>query len=359
MPSTISLTAYDRRRHHSTEDAKQQNKRQRGLIYFICGNPGLIDFYQDFLGCLAEMIRASDVPEKVSYDIYGRNLLGFDSDDGGPLFGRSAGEKKKPWDLEEQIEGICADIFKQQQRKQGEDEEGVGYDFVVLMGHSVGAYIAVEIMARHMRRCKQQRPSGGGGHHDDLNLRNGVLLFPTLTHIAESPSGKKASVLLSVPFVGDYAHVAARWVTALVPSGVVKWWLERMSGFSEQTAAVVVRWLKSKGGIWQSIFLGRSEMRTIREDVWEEELWEAAGSSATSESDAVPHQNGNVRGKKFYVFYGREDHWVANKWRDEIVEKRKDVARIIVDEGDVPHAFCTREGKSLYPLLVLIFHERI
>lgn len=72
-------------------------------------------------------------------------------------------------------------------------------------------------------------------------------------------------------------------------------------------------------------------MRVIREDKWDDELWDIAESSSKS---ATP---------RFYFFFGRRDHWVADHYRDEFIQKRSpqtERTRIVVDEGDIPHAFC-------------------
>lgn len=53
---------------------------------------------------------------------------------------------------------------------------------VVMMGHSVGTYMLLEIIRR-------QREKRGG-----LRIAGGVCLFPTITDLAKSPSGRKSSV---------------------------------------------------------------------------------------------------------------------------------------------------------------------
>jgi pimeloyl-ACP methyl ester carboxylesterase len=287
----------------------------RALVYFICGNPGLIDFYEDFLGILAQLIRVSPVSR--AYDVYGRDLLGFSDDDHEPF-----SQQNLPWDLEGQIKGIYDDVAK---RAKGGD-----YEFVVLMGHSVGAYIATEIMHRHMR---------DGGKTPELDLRHAVLLFPTLTHIALSPSGTRMSLLQRIPFLDANFHLLAGALVSCFPESAVRWVVETIMGFSPQAAAVVGRWLKSRDGVWQAVHLGKSELATIREDVWEEELWDVMQSSKDDADTAPP---------KFFLFYGKHDHWVANKLRDEFIDSRKhSSAKIVIDEGGIPHAFCTSESEFL------------
>ncbi|PON25099.1 hypothetical protein TGAM01_v206180 [Trichoderma gamsii] len=134
MSPVISLLAKPRQRG-------AQPYQKHALIYFICGNPGLVNFYVTFLECLRGMLDAADEGSGgTAYDIYGRNLLGFSDDDHEPF-----SETNQPWDLDGQIEGIYEDVAARSVIPDDAGalgEQGKGsrpYDFVVLMGHSVGA----------------------------------------------------------------------------------------------------------------------------------------------------------------------------------------------------------------------------
>ncbi|UKZ69772.1 uncharacterized protein TrAtP1_010776 [Trichoderma atroviride] len=339
MSPVISLLAKPRQRG-------AQPYQKHALIYFICGNPGLVNFYVAFLDCLRGMLDAADEGEGgTAYDIYGRNLLGFSDDDHEPF-----GETNGPWDLDGQIEGIYEDVAARSvipDDAGAEGERGKGsrpYDFVVLMGHSVGAYISVEIMHRHMKDGAERAPH--------LNLRHGFLLFPTLTHIASSPSGRRVALLTKMPGMEKNAHRIAKLILGCIPYVCVLWIVTHVMGFTAQTAEVTARWLKSRDGVWQAIYLGGSEMRTICEERWEEELWEATEDDGRS-------GEGEAKMPKFFLFYGRNDHWVANHLRDAFIERRRREeghTRILVDEGDIPHAFCVREREfCLLPFCFCMF----
>lgn len=47
------------------------------LIYFICGNPGLIAFYEDFFRRLRAHLEAQDGGQ--NYILYGKSLRGFET----------------------------------------------------------------------------------------------------------------------------------------------------------------------------------------------------------------------------------------------------------------------------------------
>lgn len=361
MSPVISLLAKPRQRG-------AQPFQKHGLLYFICGNPGLVNFYATFLDCLRGMLDAADEGSGgTAYDIYGRNLLGFGDDDHEPF---DSGRGNEPWDLDGQIEGIYRDVAARSvipDDAGAEGEQGKGsrpYDFVVLMGHSVGAYISVEIMHRHTTYMQD----GVGLRAPQLNLRHGFLLFPTLTHIASSPSGRRLTLLTQIPGVEANAHRVAKLILRCIPYVCVLWIVRHVLGFTAQTAEVTARWLKSRDGVWQAIHLGLSEMRTICEERWEEELWEAseykgkdAAARSSGDGESSPSSSSSSLSSrqmpKFFIFYGKNDHWVANHLRDAFIERRSSEkrghTRILVDEGDIPHAFCVREREFALPCFAL------
>lgn len=49
------------------------------------------------------------------------------------------------------------------------------------MGHSVGCYMLLELIQQHRGKIE--------GGEEDFDLIGGILLFPTITDIAESPLG--------------------------------------------------------------------------------------------------------------------------------------------------------------------------
>ncbi|KAM0249308.1 hypothetical protein ACHAP5_002960 [Fusarium lateritium] len=287
---------------------RSQGAKQKALIYYICGNPGLIEYYTDFLSNLRGLL--DQVEADTTYDIYGTNLLGFSDDDHEPFHSGN-----KPWDLDGQIEGMYDGVAAK-----GED-----YDFVVLMGHSVGSFIAVEIFHRHMK-TPERAPR--------LKLRHGFLLFPTLTHLARSSNGVQFAWLHRlIPFLDTGTALFARLALGLLSVTSVTWIVQKLLGFTPASANITARWLKSRDGVLQAVHLGLTELEMICEEKWSDDLWATEG-----EENGVP---------RFFLFYAKKDHWVDDGERKGIMEKRGEKARIVVDEGDIPHAFCTREDASL------------
>lgn len=324
MPSSIRLPS------------ELRDAERRALVYFVCGNPGLIGFYADFLDALRGMLNASEAEAgseaRTAYDVYGRNLLGFSDAEHEP-FGPG---RPGPWDLDAQVEAIYDDVASTAELPCPGSGSGSGYDFVVLAGHSVGAYIAVDIFHRHARQ-PDRAPR--------LVLRHGLLLFPTIASIDASPSGRRAQLLRRLPTFDTHAHTYA-WLALLPwPRAALCWVMASAMGFSPRAADVAAGWLKSRDGVLQALHMARSELDHIREDSWGEELWEA---SAEANDDAAAAAT-----PRFFLFYGKEDHWVASHVRDEFIRRRAERGgrtSIAVDEGGIPHAFCTSEREFLRAL---------
>lgn len=350
----------------SNGDATTEKARDV-LIYFIPGNPGLIDYYAPFLAHLRELLdsataTSSSLPPSTRFHIYGQDLAGF-SDDGHEPFT----SKRKPFDLEYQIQLTLKTVESMRVAEawgnDGEDlqESNRHYDEVILMGHSVGSYIALQLCHRSLSRLQQGRERerepenqlGGGGP----KLDRGILLFPTIVHIARSPAGRRLDTLRRVPGLGANAYRLARLLLAPWPRGALRWFARAVMGFPAHAAEATAQWLGSRGGdgVWQALHMGMDEMQVIGDDVWDEELWgieREAEAGAEAETDQQDEQQGGQRvpSPRFYFFFGKNDHWVADHYRDIFIEKRQkqiEKTRLIVDEGDLPHAFCIRHSETV------------
>ena len=155
-------------------------------IFFITGNPGLIAYYHTFLACLSKHL--SGISDGVH--IYGHSLGGFEAR------GRGRERGHAPYGLQQQIrnveEGLHAYVRAHESLSSREGQQATGISIhnparIILMGHSVGAYILLELIRRHREKVLL-------GMQTDMEIVGGVLLFPTVTHIAKSPSGLRVGV---------------------------------------------------------------------------------------------------------------------------------------------------------------------
>lgn len=140
------------------------------------GNPGVISYYDDFLTALAD-----DSP---STTILGVSLAGHEDF-----------EVSHPLSLQQQIENkvkIVDTIVSSPPFSSFTEDK----PRLVIMGHSVGAYMALQVL--------NQRPQ---------NVDNIFLLFPTLSHISQGSSFSQfSSIVTSLP---GSARIAALFVFIL------------------------------------------------------------------------------------------------------------------------------------------------
>ena len=167
------------------------------LIFLIGGNPGLISYYEPFLKSLHTLLCSSCTTETARYYVYGNSLAGFDN-----KFLADGQESPDPLGLKDQIRNtenlIYNEIALYQKGKGSEDADPK----VILIGHSVGAYILLEMIRQHRKRIEES-------DEEDFDLIGGILLFPTIVNIAKSPSGLVASVIMPV-VMRQYSYITDR-----------------------------------------------------------------------------------------------------------------------------------------------------
>lgn len=187
-------------------------------VFFVSGNPGLISYYHPFLSLLAQNLAdhhkdpAPVSGKPASCQIYGNSLGGFEIEKGDQLSPSSAphshgDEKQKPefYDLEDQIHFVHRNLHDLMAANAAPDSKSVSprRKKVILIGHSVGAYITMEILRRHREATSSTSTKDTSKDQlsdvsTEFDVVGGVLLFPTVMDIASSPSGRKLTVC--IPF---------------------------------------------------------------------------------------------------------------------------------------------------------------
>ena len=327
--------------YYGPSAGRSQKQLQEYLIFHIPGNPGLIPYYDPFLSALHASLEALPSLQSANFHICGHSFAGFETlkEDRPQLSG-----------LQKQITYIDDLLYNRvdeiRQKTGGETPK------VILMGHSVGAYILLEIIRRHRTRIE----SGGS---QDFDLIGGILLFPTITHIARSPSGIVASALLSIPRSAQIASAIVKALTYLIPSSLLYWIVRIIMRFPDHAARTTTAFIKSPTGIKESLLLGKDEMDQITDDRWGKEIWGAATEPGTNSKDTI---NSNL-----VFFWGRHDAWVAKKTRNELIrargfqeplslKKRSSSSlssasvegwkpTMFIDEGRIPHGFCLKHSQ--------------
>ncbi|KAJ5919701.1 hypothetical protein N7454_009536 [Penicillium verhagenii] len=367
-------------------------------IFFISGNPGLIGYYHPFLSLLAQNlvdrsqaqtgIETETTTKKTSFQIYGCSLGGFEQQAENSMHRNATITKDEEhraddhlYDLEDQIRFVHRKLvdlmdgnktsFSNSVPVISKSNPDAGSSTlsrkrkVILIGHSVGAYIAMEILRRHREGIPDaQDPlsagtaQGSGSVLSDssssFDIIGGVMLFPTVKDIAHSPSGQKLTLAFVVAFF-------ARILTSLLPSSALKLVVRTvMKNPPAHALDTTVAFLKSSGGVRQALYvdfglgvprdfwrdlctngldrhMAADEMRTITSDKWTDDVW-----GVGSEAKAIA---------RLFFYFGRNDHWVAEKTRDEVIAFRGQEnglgPKMFVCEEGLPHAFCLNHSESM------------
>ena len=174
---------------------------------------------------------------------------------------------------------------------------------VTLIGHSVGGYIAMQIRPANTR-C--------------------ILLFPTLSFLAQSPKGLILAPLLKyrmVPMIASWAVAIVRFMPSSILRRILRW------NQSERNVEVTMQKM-TPSVIYSAITLAADEMRTIRAlDV--------------------------VIDDKIMIYYGTTDYWVALSARSEIMKLTDAVL------CNVPHSYCLDHGELMADKVLANLESRV
>ncbi|KAJ5637178.1 hypothetical protein N7490_007057 [Penicillium lividum] len=354
-------------------------------IFFISGNPGLIGYYHPFLSLLAQnLVNGSQVespdetPSKqTSFQIYGCSLGGFEippptKDESGNNSKHKAHVKNHLYSLEDQIRFVHRKLLDLIHRNMtlstdgpaGEESDSASPSHspisnpkqkVILIGHSVGAYIAMEVLRRHregipdIESCVSEAFFSSTSSGSSFDIIGGVMLFPTVKDIAHSPSGQKLTTLLSfIPQLAVLVAFFARLLTSVLPFSTLKSVVKCvMNDPPVHGLETTVEFLRSPGGVRQALHMAADEMRTITSDKWTDDVW---GVGCASEPIS-----------RLFFYFGRNDHWVAEKTRDEVIalrgrEKGLGPKMFVCEEG-LPHAFCLKHSDIMAEKVASMIQE--
>lgn len=187
-------------------------------IFFITGNPGLIGYYHTFLSLLSDRL---GLDSGSLFQVYGHSLVGFELGSDAEK-NQKEGKGEGYYNLEGQISYVQKklDTFVTNNHKQNQKNHDGEVPKVILIGHSVGTYIAMEVLRRHHERQRQHTTTPADGKGAEFNIIGGVMLFPTVVDIAKSPAGQRLSVRLPLPLPFKYlfSHISysGRWLTQLI-----------------------------------------------------------------------------------------------------------------------------------------------
>jgi hypothetical protein len=153
----------------ATKDA-----RQKYLLFFIPGNPGVLEYYRTFLSHLFALISSKE-PE-CDIHLFSESMAGFECDSNSTS--RLSPEESLPMDVEGQINFIERMLRRHIKSLSG----GSGDEWkVILVAHSLGSYISLELIRRCWEKGEEEESSG-------MRIIGSICLFPGILHLAKSPN---------------------------------------------------------------------------------------------------------------------------------------------------------------------------
>ncbi|KAF2823990.1 hypothetical protein CC86DRAFT_468956 [Ophiobolus disseminans] len=312
------------------------------IIYFLTGNPGLVEYYRTFLTHLYGLLSHDTASNRdVEFQVYSRSLSGFEVD--AKDIKTYKYRKDPPYGLQDQIRHAEDDVTELAESV----KDATGSDVrVILVGHSVGAYVSLEIIRR-------LRAHGLAGEDFETRIAGVVGLFPTVVDIARSESGIKAAPFLKNGNFALLVSIVAGFLTMLLPLALLTKLVAAITGFPGDASHTTAAFLKSPFGVQQALHMARDEMFQIDTDIWDEDVWGAAASEPKSKH---PHPRPILR-----FLFAQKDHWVADETRDALIRTRGRYSRGDVVEVDGvgenwkpvmdideregwPHGFCIAHG---------------
>ncbi|KAF9479711.1 hypothetical protein BDN70DRAFT_878464 [Pholiota conissans] len=274
------------------------------LLFFIPGNPGLVDFYIPFLSA----IHAQELSPNLA--IVAKAHVGH-----YPGVTETAPMHRPEESLTIQIQaslellGTVINFYKRKPR-------------IIVIGHSVGSWISLQLLKAVPHEISAT-----------------FLLFPTISNIADTPNGK-----LLFPIF----HPLSRSILSSL-SVVAKWIPHRFISFlyaswPQNQVQVLREFISSGRSITASLSMAHQEMKNIR-----------ALDTALLEGCK----------DKLYFYYAESDNWVGKEREAllQVIGPNNESAKIVYEQSGIPHAFCINHSdlvaKDCSSWINRILHETI
>ena len=254
------------------------------------GNPGVISYYDEFLSVLHE--------ESPNTTILGLSLAGHEEY-----------ELSAPLSLQEQIDNkvrivdMISSSAPFMNLSSSSTASGDTKPKLVVMGHSVGAYIALQVL--------KQRP---------LTVDHLLLLFPTISHIGKgSVFGRFSSIMTSLPGSAKLLSWLTFLLRLIFPIPLLALILRLGHNLPGTSLTTTLSKFFNPSSVQSFCHLAKFEFREIRElDV-----------------DSLVKYS-----KRITAYYAVKDRWVPSFARDQIISiiNTNGGDAIICNEG-FPHSF--------------------
>lgn len=255
-------------------------------LLFIPGNPGLVEFYTPFLSALHDKDASSRLAILAHAHLNHTPL---------PSSHLNAADHSLTAQVQSAIEA-----FDALRSEFGNNTK------LILVGHSVGSWISTQVL-------KARKDAVAGA----------FLLFPTISHIGNTPNGRKLSRIFT-PFprriISSLGHIAG-----LIPLSVLSFLFRE----------------------WPT-----SQLHVLRDLICSPSAIEATLSMANDEMNTIKELDLPLLQEckdKLYFYYADRDDWVGEE-KDRVLKAlhpNQEVLSVVHDTHGIPHAFCINHGDHL------------
>ncbi|KAF9566141.1 hypothetical protein CPC08DRAFT_129803 [Agrocybe pediades] len=258
------------------------------VLLFIPGNPGLAEFYIPFLS----MIKSFNSSRNIA-------IMAHSHLDHHARINNVGSRYPQEQSLTIQVECALEVLMAIKQHYSSKTK-------IVVIGHSVGAWISLQMLKA-----------------SPAIITASFLLFPTLSHIAQTPNGRRLS-----PIFSGVGRSLLSWcspVTGYFPRCA----FSRIFPSWPQSQILVLRdFLSSQSCVLASLSMAKQEMSTITD------LDVAFLSQHTSQ---------------LFFYYGQKDDWVGEEKQALIqcFDSGNELMNVAHGPPDVPHAFCINHSETV------------
>lgn len=268
----------------------QTNGNVQNVFLMISGNPGVVDFYNEFCTAVHSLLPGGDTAIFATGHIGHSTLLAPP-----PNFGHS---------LAEQIEAKIALV--QLLLKRYPDAN------IFLAGHSIGAWMASRVLA-----ALESEP----------RIKSLYLLFPTLERIVETPNGQRQHKMFKAPYK-QLLSFLIQAIRSAMPLDALTDLVGKLSHQPRNCAKITARRLLSYSTVYSALNMSDDEMREV--DLLDSPLFQ--------------RNAGRIRG-----YYSTRDSWVPLEHYHHIrsiLEPLGEQERMEMDLFQIPHAFVLDSGDA-------------
>ncbi|CRG90352.1 hypothetical protein PISL3812_07395 [Talaromyces islandicus] len=340
--------------HTSTRDIivhPSQNPSSPYHIFFLPGNPGLVEYYAGFLDSLHQSLNSAS-SSSPGFHVAGCSFAGFETSSPSSTSSATRG-KEQLYSITEQTD-FALEKLRQCITITGSDKKEANQKKVVIIGHSFGTFVATEMMKRiHTEQLREA-----------FEVVGAVLLFPPIPDLEMSPRGSKLAALLRWKYLPGICSSLAGLVHIL-PVSWSNAIIRHVTAFPADALETTRAFFGSRTGVAQALYLGRLEIDDIKPSRWE------SAFQAISKLNSPQSRPPLIR-----IFFGKDDHWVLNELRDAFMYQYCDAAgpkkfgndlniEARIDpsqDGDetsvvIPHDFSIRHSEHVVPYVVEYINE--